>query len=49
MGLAVSKKILYEHGGEIELESQVGAGCRFTLRWPRLESDPRQDTPTLSG
>ena len=49
LGLAVSKKILHEHGGEIEVESQLGAGCRFTLRWPRLDSDPRQDAPTLSG
>ena len=49
LGLAVSKKILYEHGGEILVESQPGAGCRFTLRWPRLESDPRLDSPTLSS
>jgi len=49
LGLAVSKKILYEHGGEILVESQVGSGCRFTLRWPRLESDPRLDSPTLSS
>ncbi len=34
LGLPVSQKILHEHGGEIELESQLGKGSRFTLRWP---------------
>ncbi|MFO0919654.1 MAG: ATP-binding protein [Planctomycetaceae bacterium] len=34
LGLAVSQKILREHGGEIVLESQPGQGARFTLTWP---------------
>lgn len=39
LGLAVSLKILREHGGEIDVESEPGAGCRFVLAWPRLEED----------
>ncbi len=34
LGLAVSRKILREHGGDIELESVEGKGSRFTLRLP---------------
>ena len=31
LGLAVSQKILKEHGGEIRVESQIGEGSCFTL------------------
>jgi signal transduction histidine kinase len=34
LGLAVSRKILREHGGDIEVTSQLGAGSEFTLRVP---------------
>jgi signal transduction histidine kinase/pSer/pThr/pTyr-binding forkhead associated (FHA) protein len=34
LGLAVSRKILREHGGDISAESQVGLGSLFTLRLP---------------
>jgi two-component system NtrC family sensor kinase len=50
LGLAVSKKILHEHGGEIGVESEVGAGCRFTLAWPCCDEEHRaSDQMTLSG
>ena len=39
LGLAVSQKILREHGGEIAVQSEVGQGSRFTLSWPRLEGE----------
>ncbi len=35
LGLAVSRKILREHGGEITVESEPDNGCRFLLSWPR--------------
>ncbi len=34
LGLAVSRKILREHGGDITVQSQVGSGSKFTLRLP---------------
>lgn len=39
LGLAVSQKIIREHGGEISVESKLGDGSRFTLAWPRLEDE----------
>jgi signal transduction histidine kinase len=39
LGLAVSQKILREHGGDITVESQPGHGSRFTLAWPRTDED----------
>lgn len=34
LGLAVSRKIIDEHGGEIQVENRPGSGCRFRLTWP---------------
>ena len=34
LGLAVSRKILREHGGDILAQSQAGKGSRFILRLP---------------
>jgi len=34
LGLAVSRKILREHGGDIVVQSQPGKGSRFVLRLP---------------
>ncbi|WP_298869270.1 ATP-binding protein [uncultured Gimesia sp.] len=39
IGLAVSQKIIREHGGEISIESEGGKGSRFTLSVPRLDED----------
>jgi two-component system NtrC family sensor kinase len=48
LGLAVSQKILREHGGEIVVESQLGEGSRFTLSWPRHDDDPSLNSRTIS-
>jgi signal transduction histidine kinase len=41
LGLAVSQKILREHGGEIRVESKPGFGSRFVLTWPRYDEEHR--------
>ncbi len=43
LGLAVSQKILREHGGEITVESKVGEGCQFVLAWPRMDEEHRAE------
>jgi signal transduction histidine kinase len=40
IGLAVSQKIVREHGGDILVDSRPGEGARFTLEWPMIEPDP---------
>lgn len=42
IGLAVSQKIIREHGGEISIESETGKGSRFTLTIPRMDEDHPQ-------
>ena len=34
LGLSIARDIVTAHGGEIELQSEPGAGSRFTLRVP---------------
>ena len=48
LGLAVSQKILREHGGEITVISEPGQGAQFTLEWPLLEDDRPIESPTMS-
>jgi signal transduction histidine kinase/pSer/pThr/pTyr-binding forkhead associated (FHA) protein len=46
LGLAVSRKILREHGGDILVQSQPGKGSRFVLRLPVHSSlHPEQSSP----
>ena len=39
IGLAVSQKIIREHGGEIRVDSEPGTGSLFTLEWPVVEDE----------
>jgi len=41
LGLAVSRKIIREHSGRIDLAGSPEQGCRFTLIWPRFEEENR--------
>ena len=34
LGLAISHQIIQQHGGQITVESQVGAGTSFHIRLP---------------
>ncbi|WP_420593610.1 ATP-binding protein [Deinococcus sp.] len=42
IGLAVARKIVERHGGEIGLDSVLGEGTTFWLTLPVAERDPRQ-------
>ena len=45
IGLAVSRKILQEHGGDVEVESELGQGTTFRLFIPQRD-DPASFTKT---
>jgi signal transduction histidine kinase/pSer/pThr/pTyr-binding forkhead associated (FHA) protein len=47
LGLAVSQKILREHGGDITVQTKPGFGCRFVLNWPRMDEEHRGEHPTM--
>jgi signal transduction histidine kinase/pSer/pThr/pTyr-binding forkhead associated (FHA) protein len=48
LGLAVSRKILREHGGDILVQSQVGVGSKFVLMLP-IKSPLSQDPGITAG
>jgi signal transduction histidine kinase len=39
LGLAISKKILLDHGGDLEVLATSGAGTTFRLTFPRRPED----------
>ncbi len=39
LGLAVSQKILQEHGGRIDVKTKTGVGTCFRLEWPYQSED----------
>lgn len=44
LGLAVSQKIIAEHGGRIDVDTQPGAGTTFTIRLPIVKPSGAEDT-----
>jgi PAS domain S-box-containing protein len=48
LGLSVAQTIVQEHGGDIEAESEIGCGSRFTVRLPapdRVADSQRAGAP----
>jgi signal transduction histidine kinase len=43
MGLSVSYGIVQEHDGDIQVDSALGRGTRFTLFFPAVEEEPAGD------
>ncbi|MBN2328656.1 MAG: hypothetical protein JXR73_16055 [Candidatus Omnitrophica bacterium] len=48
LGLAVTDKIVSEHGGEIDIQSGHQGGCRVVMRLPILDRPPNQSHASLS-
>lgn len=50
MGLSISYKIIKEHGGEIQVDSEEGIGTVFAIILPQAPPEPRLlETPELSA
>ena len=49
MGLTVSHGIVQEHDGSIEVQSTLGEGTHFILRFPIVEPDERPKAPVEEG
>ncbi|MHB8874441.1 MAG: sensor histidine kinase [Myxococcaceae bacterium] len=45
LGLSVAYRVLTEHHGRIEVETEVGRGSTFTVRLPKYTSDARKSGP----
>lgn len=45
LGLPTARKIVEEHGGSIEVHSDVGRGTCFSVRLPMCEADARPQSP----
>ncbi len=41
LGLSIVKRMIEEHGGEIELETAIGKGTTFCIHLPRAQGDAR--------
>ncbi len=40
LGLSISYDIIVKHGGELQVESRMGAGATFTVKLPRTQETP---------
>ena len=41
LGLPLAQRIMASHGGRIDVQSELGGGSRFTVRWPRDSGNER--------
>jgi len=48
LGLAIAQRFCQMMGGEIDVQSQVGQGSKFTMRIPGIVVDPKEPKPAPS-
>ena len=49
LGLLVTQKLVEEHGGTIELASELGKGTTFTIQLPFCPDNPSRTTDTMAS
>ena len=49
LGLWFVRKMVMRHGGSVDVESTVGEGSRFTIRWPRRMAAEAETERNLVG
>ncbi len=50
LGLDISRKIVIDHGGELDFETELGVGTTFRIRLPEWEDDATDPvSPLLAG
>jgi signal transduction histidine kinase len=49
LGLSLVRRIAEEHGGAVEVESEVGRGSTFSLVLPALREAPATEAPAAEG
>ena len=46
LGLAITKKLVDAHGGQIEVQSEIGQGAEFVVTFPKRLPTARSSNPT---
>ena len=49
LGLMVTRKVVREHGGDLEVESEKGKGARFAIKLPAHPGTEESDPPRSKG